>query len=373
MGMPLVSIVMPAYNSEKTIIKSIKSILDQSYHNWELLIVDDGSTDKTEKIVLDCIKKDKRIKLIKNNGKGVSSARNAGIDKSEGEYICFLDSDDLYSKHVLKNRVKFMKEKNVDATTCEIVLTDYDFRELGWVIKGKNRITFKDFHSCPVHTASVMFKKKVLENLRFDENISNGEDWLMWQRIARMGIDYYKVENCRVFYRQQNGAVRRNFLKHENMLLDVIDIVYGEDAGCKSPLEEYRYGITTPKKEHVILKRRIGLLNYLLLEKKYNEAKIIGNEIAKACQEDSLYINKNEVIAAIKYSTMRYYLCHANDYESYVADNEYLKKQYKKYFSKEIYCHLEKHYFGNYWTFKVKKIIRRLCDKFQNINDPVNK
>ena len=108
MVMPLVSIVMPAYNSEKTIIKSIKSILDQSYHNWELLVVDDGSTDKTEKIVLDYIKKDKRIKLIKNSGKGVSSARNAGIDKSEGEYICFLDSDDLYSENVLKNRVKFI-------------------------------------------------------------------------------------------------------------------------------------------------------------------------------------------------------------------------------------------------------------------------
>lgn len=343
MSSVLVSVIMPSYNSEKFIKESIESIQKQSYENWELIIVDDGSIDTTMDIVLKYKVEDRRIVLYKNLKKGVSSARNLGINNAKGDYICFLDSDDLYSKDVIYNRIKFMEDNNIQATTCAIVLTDENLNDLGWVIRGKEVFTFEDFHGCPVHTNSVMFKREVFEKLRFDEKFSNGEDWLMWQRIARMGIDFHRVDECRIYYRQQNGAVRKNFLKHEDSLLDVLDIVYSEDSDCPTPLEKYKYGLTSPNKDKTILKRRISLFNYLLLEKKFKEADIVGQEISASKVE----VKINDIIAAIKYSTMRYYLCHANEHMDYIKVNKVLKKNYKRFFTPKIYSKLEKHFFNS--------------------------
>ena len=360
--MPLITIIMPAYNSEQTIQESINSIQKQTYDNWELLIIDDGSKDNTINIVLNIIKNDNRIKLYRNTKKGVSSARNFGIDNAKGDYICFLDSDDLYSENVINNRVKFMKDNNVQATTCEIVLTDKNLNDVGWVMRGKKVFNFEDFHGCPVHTNSVMFQKSVFEKLRFDENFSNGEDWLMWQRIARMGIDFHRVDGCRIYYRQQEGAVRKNFLKHEDSLLDVLDVVYGEDPDCPTPIEKYQYGLTAPNKNATVLKRRIGLFNYLLLEKKFKEADKVGQEIL----ENNAEVSINDIIAIIKYSTTRYYLCHTKEHLDYIKTNKVLQENYKRVFSSEIYHKLEKHFFNSKET-KLKNYLKTLKRTIKNV------
>ena len=93
---PLVSVIMPAYNSEKYIGKSIESVLAQDYEKFELIIVDDGSKDGTKSIVEQYAKNDIRIKLLEQANQGVSAARNKGLDTATGEYVAFLDSDDLW-------------------------------------------------------------------------------------------------------------------------------------------------------------------------------------------------------------------------------------------------------------------------------------
>jgi glycosyltransferase involved in cell wall biosynthesis len=111
---PLVSIIMPALNAGKTISESIESVLAQSYSNWELIVVDDGSTDDTLITITNYKEKDSRIKVLSTTGRtGPANARNMGIDVATGRYCAFLDSDDLWSKEKLSRQIKFMQENNI--------------------------------------------------------------------------------------------------------------------------------------------------------------------------------------------------------------------------------------------------------------------
>ena len=111
----LISIVMPAYNSEKYIRNSIKSVINQTYKNWELIIIDDYSTDNTVSIIEEF--QNKNIHLIKNKkNSGAAISRNKGIKLAKGNYIAFLDSDDLWNKEKLEKQINFMKSNNYDFT-----------------------------------------------------------------------------------------------------------------------------------------------------------------------------------------------------------------------------------------------------------------
>jgi glycosyltransferase involved in cell wall biosynthesis len=110
---PLVSILMPAYNSERYIETAIKSVLAQSYKDWELLIVDDGSEDETKEIINAFHNQDKRIRVISNKKRlGIPKSRNIGLRKSRGSLCCHLDSDDYIRKDAIKKMVKMFKKKN---------------------------------------------------------------------------------------------------------------------------------------------------------------------------------------------------------------------------------------------------------------------
>jgi teichuronic acid biosynthesis glycosyltransferase TuaG len=111
---PLVSIIMPSYNSEKTIAQSIDSVLAQSYSNWQLLITDDKSSDATVSIINDYIAKDKRISLFQNNENlGAGGSRNRSIEEANGKYIAFLDSDDLWHTNKLAVQIDYMLQQKV--------------------------------------------------------------------------------------------------------------------------------------------------------------------------------------------------------------------------------------------------------------------
>lgn len=109
----LVSIIMPMYNAGKFLSKSIESVLEQTYQNWELLLIDDGSKDDSIDIALAFMEKDSRIFLLKNEqNMGIAKTRNKGIEASKGQYIAFLDSDDLWLPNKLEVQIKWMEEKN---------------------------------------------------------------------------------------------------------------------------------------------------------------------------------------------------------------------------------------------------------------------
>ena len=119
---PLVTVIMPVYNAERYMEQSIESIIAQTYQKWELLIVDDGSTDSSVQIMQEYCSRDRRIQMILSTGnEGVASARNKGIQAAKGEYIAFLDSDDLWKAEKLEIQIHYMQEHN-----CGFVYSAYD-------------------------------------------------------------------------------------------------------------------------------------------------------------------------------------------------------------------------------------------------------
>jgi glycosyltransferase involved in cell wall biosynthesis len=210
-NLPLVSVIMPVYNEEKYISDAINSVLNQTYKNWELIIINDFSKDKTLKIIKDFIKKDKRVKLINiRKNRGPSICRNLGIKKAKGEYITFLDGDDMLKEKRLEEQSNFMQRRKIDVSYCDML----DIKENGLkvVFKGPNPNRFYknllkksktkfDIEILPGHHigktirgtrtifgAQLMIKSKSLKEnkIYFDETFTHMEDMdLLFQCIGK--------------------------------------------------------------------------------------------------------------------------------------------------------------------------------------------
>lgn len=200
MSQPLVSVIMPTYNREFCIATTIDSVQNQSYHNWELLIIDDRSTDGTKSLVEAYSKKDTRIKYLRNRyNKGPAGARNYGFDHATGQYIAFLDSDDEFLSHHLKNSIEVLLNEPVNACyslwyeqkngqiekESERIQRFYKFLPQLSLKKRNNVVYFdKQFPEYAIlndlyitHLATVVFKKKLLSKVgKFDEMLLAASD-----------------------------------------------------------------------------------------------------------------------------------------------------------------------------------------------------
>lgn len=208
---PLISIITPLYNSEKYIRETIESVLNQTYKNWEMLIVDDCSKDNGVKIVNEYVLKDKRIKLFKNEkNEGVSFTRNRAIDLSQGKYIAFLDSDDLWKKEKLKKQILFMEKNNIDLsyTGYEKINTDGSLRG---EIKVPKKIDYKELlKNCLIGFLTAIYLKEKFEIYRFKK--TKAEDYIFWLEIFKQ-IDYaYGIQESLAYYRVSNNSRSSNKL-----------------------------------------------------------------------------------------------------------------------------------------------------------------
>ena len=185
----LVSIIMPAYNSEKYISSAIESVLNQTYTNFELIVVNDGSTDNT----IDILKKySDRIICISQRNKGAAFARNNGILAARGEYISFLDSDDIWPNDTLKLQYEYLRtHPDVGLVYGEMELFDQTGTlDKNWAItRGRGRPEGYIFQNlildCLFGLSTVMVRRNVLNNVGlFEESLPLGEDYELWLRIA---------------------------------------------------------------------------------------------------------------------------------------------------------------------------------------------
>lgn len=213
MKQELVSIIVPVYNAEKFLNDTIKTVLEQTYNNFELLLINDCSTDNSIKL----IKKysDKRIKLINNKvNSGAAVSRNNGIKEAKGRYICFLDADDLWHKEKLEKQVKFMKEKN-----CAFSFTGYEFADENGIPNGKkvfvpDKINYrKSLKNTTIWTSTVMFDMKKLQKEDiYMPNVRRGQDTATWWKVLKK-IDYaYGLNEILSFYRRTNQSLSSNKL-----------------------------------------------------------------------------------------------------------------------------------------------------------------
>lgn len=190
--MKLVSVIMPAYNAAKYITASIDSVLAQTYTNWELVIVNDGSVDNTEEVVRPYLHDPRIVHLQQPNG-GISRARNNGVAKARGEYIAFLDSDDLALPRRLAEQVAFLDAYPTYGLVYSRFVSFYDdhpdvvFRYQRAQYTG-NVLKPLLYHSfiCP---STVMIKKNVFQSVGgFNADFRDAEDWDLWRRLAYRGV-----------------------------------------------------------------------------------------------------------------------------------------------------------------------------------------
>jgi len=305
-GSPLVSVIMPAYNAEKWIARAVASLQEDPYQNWELLVVDDHSTDATPKRVETRAASDPRIKYKVNPGKGVSAARNFGLAHAAGKYVAFLDADDVYFPNALARRVGYMESHpDVQAVYCTIRLVDEDLRDL-WRLHAPPVVRFDDMHSSKMHVNAVMLRRELAAAHRFDETLRNGEDWLFFARLARCGVEFHHVDNCSVAYvLHRNSTVMTDIVKHEDTLLGVLAGMYRKDPQCPHPLAAYRNGLNKPPLETIVFLRRLRLLIELILREDRAEAERVLAQVADKLTKHA----PAEAASRVRLAFMRYFTC----------------------------------------------------------------
>ena len=190
-----ISIILPNYNSEKTIEKTINSIKKQTYKNWKLIIVDDNSNQLTQKI-LNKFKKHKKIKIYKlKKNMGAGYCRNYAIKKSNSNYLAFIDSDDLWEKNKLKSQINFMKKNNYSFTYTYYRTFSNISNNINLVCPP-NKFTFKSFiTNTSIGTSTMIIKSSIAKNLKFI-NTKICEDYFYKCQLLKK----IKVGHCYPFF-----------------------------------------------------------------------------------------------------------------------------------------------------------------------------
>ncbi|CDD26716.1 glycosyl transferase family 2 [Clostridium sp. CAG:452] len=206
----LVSIVTPTYNCGKFIAETIESVIEQTYKNWEMIIVDDCSKDDTQTIVGKYIKNNKRIKYIKfEKNQGAAIARNVAIKEAKGKYIAFLDSDDLWSKDKLEKQIGFMKKNNYNFSYTNYEEIDEKSMSLNIQVTGPKKITKAGMYNyCWPGCLTVIYNAEKVGRVQI-ENLPKNNDYAMWLKVIKKSKCYLLNENL-AKYRIRQGSISRN-------------------------------------------------------------------------------------------------------------------------------------------------------------------
>ena len=209
----LVSIIMPSYNTDKFIIETIKSVLAQTYTEWELLIVDDCSTDKTDEIVRSFLS-DKRIKYFKNEkNSGAAASRNKALREAKGKWIAFLDSDDLWMPEKLEKQIRFMKNNGYYFSYTNYAEIDVEGKRNGITVTGPRKITKTGFYNyCWPGCLTVMYDRNAVGLVQIAD-IKKNNDYAMWLKVCQKADCYLLDEDLALYRRGRVGSVSTHSIK----------------------------------------------------------------------------------------------------------------------------------------------------------------
>lgn len=225
---PLISVLIPMYNSQDYIEECLKSVLNQTYDNFEVIVMDDGSIDRSNEIVSNIAKDDKRVKLYKKeNEKSVSKTRNSLLEKITGEYFIFVDSDDIVYPLYLNHLFNCLKDTNTDIACCNFTVRKKGFSKSEKLKKVysldrkeaiNEMILGKDGHFM---VWNKLIKTELIKNIRFDDDLSYGEDFAFVFNLLQNDIKVSFFKNKLYFYRLRKGSLSGNGVnKNKKKFLD---------------------------------------------------------------------------------------------------------------------------------------------------------
>jgi glycosyltransferase involved in cell wall biosynthesis len=219
-----ISVIIPCFNQSEFLEETCNSTINQTHTNWETLIINDGATDNTEIVALKICEKDSRFKYFYKNNGGLSSARNYGLNRAEGDYIQFLDADDIiapekfekslatpYFDIVISDFILFKdKIENTSDAYCDLSNVEYNYLSLltKWDVE----------YTIPIHCG--LFSSKIIGNICFNESLKAKEDWLFWLEIFKKEPNIKFINEKLAYYRlHQNSMTQQKSLMHSNTKL----------------------------------------------------------------------------------------------------------------------------------------------------------
>lgn len=236
-----VSIIVPAFNHEKYVAEALTSVLEQTYKFWECIIVDDGSTDRTNQIASQFCSLDNRFKLIQKKNGGSASARNTGFDHAKGEFIKFLDSDDVIERHIIEKQIAILKKNEHIMLTVSNYYSGYsldnnDFNKgnIAWSNKISEDFVYDIFlrwdKNFSIHLHTVLFRKKLIETIKFDETTRAKEDWLFLAEVSLKAQNdiIYSNEKLAFYRKHPNNKIEKdplNFNYYHTILFRLYDLI----------------------------------------------------------------------------------------------------------------------------------------------------
>ncbi|KYZ67495.1 glycosyltransferase family 2 protein [Bacillus sp. GZT] len=214
----VISIIMPNYNSIKFIRKTIESVIDQSYHNWELIVIDDGSNDGSLQVIEEFQRTDKRIKLeVLDKNSGAAIARNTGINMANGRYIAFLDSDDLWVPRKLEKQLNFMKANNVAFSFTGYEIITESGEKTGKIIHVPKKINYQGLlKNTIIGCLTVMIDTQQVGKIQMP-NLRTRQDTATWLSILKRGFEAYGMDEVLSKYRKVENSISSKKIKMARM------------------------------------------------------------------------------------------------------------------------------------------------------------
>ena len=308
----LISVIVPVYNVDKYIDRCIETIVNQTYRNIEILLIDDGSTDDSGKICDTWANKDKRITVIHKENAGVSSARNLGLENSHGHFISFIDSDDSIDRNMYYEMKKMIEETNSDICFCDIkYIRNGNIEEkkhLDKEIFNKEEIlkSLFDYNGLNLAAWNKLFRTNVIKNIRFREDISIREDALFCAEAFDNSkkICHLKKMPYNYYYREGSALNSKNLNKEITKLLansEIIKILKKNNVNIFIE-QEIQYICNFYKLKKEIEKRKLDI-NLTKYEEKVNE--YLKEDI---CGKKITLRNKIKVILATKFTNIYFFI-----------------------------------------------------------------
>ena len=237
-GGPRITAIIPAHNAEKYLGNTLSALRRQTYGNWEAIVIDDGSSDKTPGIALSWADVDKRIRVIRQENRGLGAARNAGIREAQGELVHCIDADDLIEPDFYAKTVKrYIKVKESGERLSCIVSSAYMFWGNARILQ-RNTVAPDEYFSLssitkmnPAQPVCYVFEREILRHTGyFDETIRHCHDWDMWLRFARIGVEFIRCPEAWAFYRVLPSSLSSNYIKYLNTGREVLQRTLYEDG-----------------------------------------------------------------------------------------------------------------------------------------------
>ena len=288
----LISIIIPIYNVEKYLEKCLNSVISQTYNNIEIILVNDGSKDKSKEICNNYAKRDNRIRVIHNENKGVSNARNTGIDIAKGKYITFIDADDYVDKNYVDVLYALCIKNNADIAVCGVKDEDYAGNVINETNEMEIKLHKKEFLKELLNEKyffsvcwAKLYKNNVIDNIRFNEDMKIGEDFeFLYKLLQNVNIAYINTtKKTYHFLMREGSATKSGFNEEWKKQIDFCEKVIQDVAN--TDIEEYAV-------KRYFKSIMPCIITILKTESNYNDIKYLKDKLKKYKK----YIKKNKLL-----------------------------------------------------------------------------